>query len=100
MNQVLFLNGDFQLVSNYEEIYHEFFAHVPIITNAATPRRVLVMGAGDGLLIRELIKYEDIERIVHVDLDEKLVSLAREHPILTTMNEKRPRRPPRGDGFR
>jgi spermidine synthase len=86
-NYVLFLNGDYQLVSSYEEYYHEFFAHVPIITNGATPRRVLVMGAGDGLLIRELIKYPDIESIVHVDLDRKLVELAETHPVLVAMNE-------------
>jgi spermidine synthase len=84
---VLFLNGDFQLTSSYEEYYHEFFAHVPIITNGVTPRRVLVMGAGDGLLIRELIKYPDIETIVHVDLDSKLVELAETHPVLLAMNE-------------
>jgi spermidine synthase len=84
---VLFLNGDYQLASSYEEYYHEFFAHVPIITNGATPRRVLVMGAGDGLLIRELIKYPDIESIVHVDLDRKLVELAETHPVLVAMNE-------------
>lgn len=86
-NYALFLNGDFQLTSNYEEYYHEFFAHVPIATHGAAPRRVLVMGAGDGLLIRELVKYPDIERIVHVDLDRKLVELARTHPVLSAMNE-------------
>ena len=86
-NYVLFLNGDFQLVSSYEEYYHEWFAHVPIATNGGVPRRVLVMGAGDAVLIRELIKYPDIERIVHVDLDRKLVELAEEHPVLLAINE-------------
>lgn len=86
-NYALFLNGDFQLVSNYEEYYHEYFAHLPIATHGAAPKRVLVMGAGDGLLIRELVKYPDIERIVHVDLDRELVELARSHPVLLAMNE-------------
>ena len=86
-NYTLFLNGDFQLTSNYEEYYHEFFAHLPIAKHGAAPRRVLVMGAGDGLLIRELVKYADIEHIVHVDLDDKLVEMARNHPVLSTMNE-------------
>jgi spermidine synthase len=84
---VLFLNGDFQLTSNYEEYYHEYFAHVPIAASGAAPKRVLVMGAGDGLLFRELVKYKEIEKIVHVDLDRKLVELARSHPVLTAMNE-------------
>ncbi len=86
-NYVLFLNGDFQLTSNYEEFYHEYFAHVPIALNGSVPKRVLVMGAGDGLLFRELIKYKEIETITHVDLDPKLVELARSHPVLTAMNE-------------
>jgi len=86
-NYTLFLNGDFQVTSNYEEYYHEFFAHVPIVTHGAIPRRVLVMGAGDGLLVRELVKYPEIESIVHVDLDRKLVELARTHPVLLAMNE-------------
>jgi spermidine synthase len=87
-NYVLFLNGDYQLASSYEEFYHEFFAHVPIITNGAVPGRVLVMGGGDGLLIRELVKYPDIDHILHVDLDRRLVQLAMEHPTLVAMNER------------
>ena len=86
-NHLLFLNGDFQVTANYEEYYHEFFAHVPIAMHRSSPRQVLVMGAGDGLLIRELIKYPDIERIVHVDLDHKLIDLAQHHPVLLGMNE-------------
>ena len=86
-NRTLFLNGDFQVTSNFEEYYHEFFAHLPIATHGSAPRRVLVMGAGDGLLIRELVKYPEIEQIVHVDLDGKLVEMARTHPVLSVMNE-------------
>lgn len=86
-NYALFLNGDFQLSSNYEEYYHEFFAHFPIITNGSVPSRVLVMGGGDGLLLRELVKYADIQSIVHVDLDRELVELATTNPVLAAMNE-------------
>jgi spermidine synthase len=82
----LFLNGDFQLSSSHEESYHEWFAHVPIILRGEAPPRVLVMGAGDGLLIRELVKYDSIRSIKHVDLDRTLVELARTHPVLTAMN--------------
>jgi spermidine synthase len=86
-NYSLFLNGDFQLASNYEEYYHEFFAHIPIMTNGAVPSHILVMGGGDGLLLRELVKYPGIKTIVHVDLDRKLIELATTHPILSAMNE-------------
>lgn len=84
----LFLNGDFQVTSNYEEIYHEWFAHVPIILSGKVPERVLVMGAGDGLLLRELVKHEAIRSIRHVDLDRTLVGLAKDHPMFTAMNRR------------
>ena len=87
-NRYLFLNGDFQINSDYEEIYHEWFAHVPIILSGTVPERVLVMGGGDGLLLRELVKYESIRSIRHVDLDRTLVGLAKNHPTFTTMNER------------
>ena len=86
-NRFLFLNGDFQVTSNYEELYHEYFAHVPVLANGTVPQKVLVMGAGDGLLIRELVKYDQIREITHVDLDPKLIELARTHPVLTAMND-------------
>ena len=85
-NRFLFLNGDFQLASSHEELYHEWFAQIPIILRGDVPERVLVMGAGDGLLIRELIKHDGVRSITHVDLDRTLVELARSHPILTGMN--------------
>jgi len=85
-NRILYLNGDFQLGSSYEELYHEWFAHIPIMLNGAVPRDVLVLGAGDGMLIRELIKHEQVRRILHVDLDRALVELARTDPILTALN--------------
>ena len=85
-DRFLFLNGDLQVVSNYEEVYHEFFAHVPVLLHGEMPERVLVMGAGDGLLIRELLKYTELETIRHVDLDPVLIELAKTHPTLTAMN--------------
>jgi len=86
-DRFLYLNGDFQLTSDYEEIYHEWFAHVPIILNGKVPERVLVLGAGDGILMRELVKHEGIRSIRHVDLDRTLVGLATDHPTFTAMNQ-------------
>ncbi|MCO6429593.1 MAG: hypothetical protein J5J00_01945 [Deltaproteobacteria bacterium] len=87
-DRFLFLNGDFQFASNSEEIYHEYFAHLPMIINGGVPESILVLGGGDGLLIRELVKHKTVRRIVHVDLDRKLVELAKEHPVLLSMNKK------------
>jgi spermidine synthase len=86
-DRFLFLNGDPQFASNFEEVYHEWFAHVPIIAGGKVPKRVLVLGGGDGILHRELIKYDDIESITHVDIDRRLVDLARTDPVLTEINE-------------
>ncbi|NIO06758.1 MAG: hypothetical protein GTO40_01745 [Deltaproteobacteria bacterium] len=83
----LFLNGDIQFASSYEELYHEWFAHVPIIINGKVPERVLVLGGGDGLIHRELLKYKGIKSIVHVDIDHRLVALARSHPVLAALNK-------------
>jgi len=86
-HRTLFLNGDFQLGSDYEEFYHEWFAHIPMMLRSEVPRDVLVLGAGDGMLIRELVKHEEVRRILHVDLDRALVELAKTDPILTTLND-------------
>ena len=75
-----------QVGSSYEELYHEWFAHLPIMLRGAVPRDVLVLGAGDGMLIRELVKHEEVRRILHVDLDRALVELARTDPILAALN--------------
>lgn len=81
----LFLNGDYQFYSNVEELYHEYFVHVPIIANRV-PEKVLVLGGGDGLVDRELLKYDGVESITHVDLDEKMIGLGRDHEVLKKLN--------------
>jgi len=86
----LFLNREFQVFSGNEEFYHEWFVHVPIQANGRVPERVLVLGAGDGLAVRELLGYEAIREVVHVELDPEVLRLAREHPALSRMNENDP----------
>ena len=81
----LYLNADCQLSSSAEEIYHEYFVHVPIIANEV-PEKVLVLGGGDGLLVRELLKYKDVESITLVDIDPEIIKISTTHPILRRMN--------------
>src|SRR5206468_8525655 len=64
----LFLNLHLQFSSRDEYRYHEALVH-PGLASVPAPRRVLVLGGGDGLAVRELLKYPDIERIAPVDLD-------------------------------
>ena len=70
-NYRFFLNRHFQFGSYYEEIYHEYLAHVPIHLNGSIPHNILVLGAGDGFLVRELIKYSEVDSITLIDLDKK-----------------------------
>ena len=79
----LFLNGDLQLSSVDEYRYHESLVHPAM----AGPRgRVLVLGGGDGMAVREVLRYDDVERVMLVDLDPAVVRLAREDGWLRDLN--------------
>jgi spermidine synthase len=81
----LFLNGMFQFYSLVEEIYHEYFVHVPIqLTHI--PKRVAILGGGDGLVAREILKYKQIKDIIQVEIDDKMIDLAKNHPIFKKIN--------------
>jgi spermidine synthase len=82
----LFLNGNLQFSSADEHRYHEALVH-PALSLVEAPRRVLVMGGGDGLAARELLKYPSLEEIVLVDLDSTMTNLARELPLLRAQNQ-------------
>ena len=85
--RMLFLNGDWQLATYTEQIYHEYFAHVPIGVSKDVPRKILVLGGGDGMLVRELLKYDRVEHIVHVELDDQMIKLAKTHPVISVANK-------------
>lgn len=85
-NYELFLNGNKQFSSVDERIYHEHLVH-PAMHLAARHERVLVLGGGDGLAVREILKYPDVKEITLVDLDPEMINLARTNPILTRLNE-------------
>ncbi|MGC5017402.1 polyamine aminopropyltransferase [Micromonospora sp. DT47] len=79
----LFLNGDLQFSSVDEYRYHEALVH-PALNG---PRgEVLVLGAGDGLAVREILRYPDVRRVTVVDLDPAVVRLARTEPQLRDLN--------------
>jgi spermidine synthase len=82
----LFINGNIQFSSRDEYRYHEMLVH-PVISTARTRETVLVLGGGDGLVARELLKYNDIEQIIIVDLDPAITNLAKTHPLLVKVNQ-------------
>lgn len=79
----LFLNGDLQFSSLDEYRYHEALVH-PAMTGGRG--RVLVLGGGDGLALREVLRYPDVREVVLVELDPAMIALARSDPRLTQLN--------------
>jgi spermidine synthase len=81
----LFLNGSLQFSSGDEYRYHEALVH-PAMAVAGRPRRVLVLGGGDGLAVREVLRHESVAEVVLVDLDPEMTRLAAENPLLRELN--------------
>ena len=82
----LFLNGNQQLSSIDEVMYHEPLVH-PVMGLLKEPKDILVMGGGDGGAIREILKYPSVERITLVDLDPRMTEIGAAHPWLSLMNQ-------------
>ena len=82
----LFLNGNLQFSSRDEYRYHEALVH-PLMTAVRQPHQVLVLGGGDGLAVREILKYPTIESVTLVDLDPEVTSLFSRTPFLAALNQ-------------
>ncbi|HEX6161191.1 MAG TPA: polyamine aminopropyltransferase, partial [Thermoanaerobaculia bacterium] len=81
----LFLNGNLQFSSADEYRYHEALVH-PAMSSATSPRRVLILGGGDGLALREVLKYPGVEEVTLVDLDPKMTRLSESFAPLGALN--------------
>jgi spermidine synthase len=81
----LYLNGHLQFSSRDEYRYHESLVH-PGLASLPGAKRALVLGGGDGLAVRELLKYPGLESITLVDLDPEMTRQFSVHPLLKTMN--------------
>ncbi|ASU82398.1 spermidine synthase [Nocardiopsis gilva YIM 90087] len=80
----LFLNGDLQFSSLDEYRYHESLVH-PAMTGERGD--VLLLGGGDGLALREVLRYDDVRHVTLVDLDPAVVDLARNDPTIRDLND-------------
>jgi spermidine synthase len=76
--RVLLIDGLFMLSERDEFVYHEMIAHVPLLAHP-DPRRVLVIGGGDGGTVRECLRHRSVEHIDLVEIDGLVVSACREH---------------------
>jgi len=82
----LFLNGNLQFSSDDEHRYHEVLVHPAVAVLGREPRRVIVLGGGDGLAVRELLRYPGIEQITLVDLDSAVTDIFSTLPLATKIN--------------
>ncbi len=81
----LFLDGNLQFSTLDEYRYHEALVH-PGLAAVASPRRVLVLGGGDGLAVREILRDTRVEAVTLVDLDPLMTELFRDHHELSKLN--------------
>jgi len=82
----LFLNNHVQFSTYDEARYHESLVH-PAMQLARARDHVLILGGGDGLAVREVMKYADVKQVTLVDLDAEVVALSRTYPALKAANQ-------------
>lgn len=82
----LYINGNLQFSSKDEYRYHEALVH-PVLEKLPQAKRVLVLGGGDGLAVREILKYPNIEQITLVDLDPAMTDLFTNNAKLKQLNQ-------------
>ncbi|WNJ15982.1 polyamine aminopropyltransferase [Pontibacter sp. G13] len=82
----LFINGNLQFASVDEHRYHEPLVHVPM-TMALKPEKVLILGGGDGLALREVWKHQEVQHVDLVDLDPEMTHMGTRHPVFTRLNQ-------------
>ena len=88
----LYLNGDLQFSSLDEYRYHEALVH-PGLAAVTAPRRALVLGGGDGMAVREILRDDRVERITLVDLDPMMTEIFGEHDAFAALNDHALRSP-------
>lgn len=86
----LTLDGVMMMTEKDEFIYHEMMTHVPMAVNPNI-KKVLVIGAGDGGVLRELTKYQTIESIDLVEIDERVIEVCKEYLPCTAVGFDDPR---------
>jgi spermidine synthase len=82
----LYLNGNLQFSSRDEYRYHEALVH-PALSRVPLLGDVLVLGGGDGLAVREILKYPSVRSVTLVDLDPAMTTLFTRTPMLATLNK-------------
>jgi spermidine synthase len=84
-NVRLFLNGNLQFSSSDEYRYHEALVH-PAMAAHGAPKKVAILGGGDGMALREVLKYPSVEQVTMVELDSHMTRLFAAEPLLRRLN--------------
>ena len=84
----LFLNGNLQFAERDEYRYHEALVHpaMAAFAQVGAPRKVAVLGGGDGMAVREILKYPGVESVTLVELDPAMTKLFTDEPMLAKLN--------------
>jgi spermidine synthase len=85
-DQRLYIDGHIQFSSRDEYRYHEYLVH-PVLSIPGEIKNVLILGGGDGLAVREILKHDKVEQIHLVDIDPEMLRIASELPMLKRLNE-------------
>ena len=78
MGRVMLLVGVVQTTEKDEFIYHEMMVHVPLFAHP-NPKRVLIIGGGDGGILREVSRHKNIEHITQVEIDQSVIDMCKEY---------------------
>ncbi|VTU40308.1 polyamine aminopropyltransferase [Variovorax sp. PBL-E5] len=81
----LFLNGNLQFAERDEYRYHEALVH-PVMAAHGAPKKIAVLGGGDGMAVREILKYPSVDSVTLVELDPNMTRLFTEHETLAALN--------------
>lgn len=88
----MFINGSIQFSSQDEYRYHEALIF-PAMASAHSRRNILVIGGGDGLAAREILKFPEVEKLTIVDIDPAITDFARDNQLMRDLNKDSMRNP-------
>jgi spermidine synthase len=75
---LMVLDGCFMLTEKEEFIYHEMIVHLPLFSHPA-PKKVLVIGGGDGGTVREVLKHKSVKQVDFVEIDEEVYNVSKKY---------------------
>jgi spermidine synthase len=78
LGRVMVLDGVVQTTEKDEFVYHEMMAHVPLLAHGSA-KQVLIIGGGDGGMLREVLKHARVEQVTMVEIDNAVIEMAREY---------------------